>query len=57
MVEAGVAEDPVRFPVSVVASGIVHRQEGQKLAEGRLLVVAVDILHDDALPQYLVPEG
>ena len=43
--------------IPVVAGGIVHRQEGEKLAEGGLLVIPVDILHNDALPEYLVSEG
>ena len=73
MIETGVAEHPVWFPVSenkaftvcpadqlrspVVPCRVCHGEESEELAECRLLVISVDILDNDAPPEDLVPEG
>ena len=57
MVETGITEDPVWFPVPVVACRVVHGQEGQELAECRLRLISIYILDDDGLPHDLVSEG
>ena len=57
LVEAGIAQHPVRLPVSVVARRIGHGEKSQKLAECWLILIAVYILHDNAFPHDLVSEG